>query len=123
MERLNHDDFAHQTVHSCTTEYDTIGRKTQPWHVTSPIRKGKWNVYSVELYQDSMSFFINNRHTFTYRRQPELGPDQYPYDRPMYLLLDMQLGADWMERVDPRELPYRYQIDYVRFYQKKPEKE
>ncbi len=123
MERLNHDDFAHQTVHSCTTEYDTIGRKTQPWHVTSPIRKGKWNVYSVELYQDSMSFFINNRHTFTYRRQSELGPDQYPYDRPMYLLLDMQLGADWMERVDPRELPYRYQIDYVRFYQKKPEKE
>lgn len=119
MERLNYDTIAYQTVHSYTTEYDTIARKSQYWGSKGPIKRGDWNVYSVELYEDSMSFFINDRHTFTYRKQPELGPKQYPYDRPMYLLIDMQLGGYWVGRVDPKELPYRYQIDYVRFYKKR----
>lgn len=119
MERLNSDDFAHQTIHSAVTEYDKEARQSQEWHYTAPIRQGKWNVYSVELYEDSVCFLINDRLTFTYRRQPELGPRQFPYDRPMYLLLDMQLGGHWVGRVDPKELPYRYQIDYVRFYKKR----
>lgn len=121
MERLNSDDFAHQTIHSKITEYDHEKRKTQNWHHTAPIRKGDWNVYSVELYEDSVSFIINDKLTFTYRREPEHGPQQFPYDRPMYLLLDMQLGGDWVGRINPKELPYRYQIDYVRFYKKKSE--
>ena len=118
MERLNYDAIAYQTVHSYTTEYDTAGRQSQIWGITAPIKKGKWNVYSVELYEDSMRFFINDHHTFTYRKQSEMGTEQYPYDRPMYLLLDMQLGGHWVGCVNPRELPYRYQIDYVRFYKK-----
>ena len=119
MERLNYDTIAYQTVHSFTTEYDHHSRKSQTWGITAPIRKDDWNVYSVELYEDSMSFYINDHHTFTYRRQPEIGPEQYPYDRPMYMLIDMQLGGYWVGRVNPKELPYRYQIDYIRFYRKK----
>ncbi|MBP5630148.1 MAG: glycoside hydrolase family 16 protein [Bacteroidaceae bacterium] len=121
MERLNSDDFAHQTIHSAITEYDKEKRKTQSWHETAPIRKGDWNVYSVELYEDSVSFIINDKLTFTYRKEPQHGPEQFPYDRPMYLLLDMQLGGHWVGRINPEELPYRYQIDYVRFYKKNEE--
>ena len=122
MERLNYDDYAHQTIHSAITEYDHEKRKTQNWHYTAPIRKGDWNVYSVVLTEDSVSFLINDKLTFTYHKEPEHGPGQFPYDRPMYLLLDMQLGGDWVGPINPKELPYRYQIDYVRFYKKKNEK-
>ena len=121
MERLNYDDFAHQTIHSAHTEYEKEKRKTQDWHATAPIKKGDWNVYSVELYEDSVSFIINDKLTFTYRKEPQHGPQQFPYDRPMYLLLDMQLGGHWVGQVNPKELPYRYQIDYVRFYKAKSE--
>jgi hypothetical protein len=34
----------------------------------------------------------------------------------------MQLGGHWVGPVNPDELPYRYQIDYVRFYKKKAAK-
>lgn len=119
MERLNHDTIVYQTVHSYTTEYDTIARKSQCWSSIGSIKRGDWNVYSVELYEDHICFYINDRPTFTYRKQPELGHKQYPYDRPMYLLIDMQLGGHWVGRVNPKELPCRYQIDYVRFYKKK----
>ena len=118
MERLNDDDYAHQTIHSTVTEYDKEKRKTQDWHATAPIKKGDWNVYSVELYEDSVSFLINDKLTFTYRKEPQHGPEQFPYDHPMYHLLDMQLGGYWVGQVKPEELPYRYQIDYVRFYKK-----
>ena len=62
---------------------------------------------------------VDDKLTVTYRKEPEHGPKQCPYDRPMFLLLDMQLGGHWVGQVKPEELPYRYQIDYVRFYKKK----
>lgn len=116
MERLNGDDVAHQTVHSPFTLYDQTVKKKPRSTCKSPIRNGRYNVYGVELYEDSLCFFINDTYTFTYRRQPEYGPAQFPYDRPMYLLIDMQLGGKWVGPIDPTQLPYRYQIDYVRFY-------
>ncbi|MBQ8098015.1 MAG: glycoside hydrolase family 16 protein [Bacteroidaceae bacterium] len=120
MERLNADTFAYQTVHSAFTVWDEKVAAKPKSGFTAPIRKNRYNVYGVELYEDSLCFFINDRYVGTYRRQPEYGPEQYPFDRPMYLLIDMQLGGHWVGEVDPRELPYRYRIDYVRFYRKKP---
>ena len=115
MERLNDEGEAHQTVHSAFTQWDK--RKDKPSnHQKSPIKNGRYNVYGVEMYEDSLCFFINDTYTFTYRRQPEYGPEQFPFDRPMYLFIDMQLGGHWVGKVNPRELPYRYQIDYVRYY-------
>ena len=81
--------------------------------------KDDYNIYGVELYADSLCFFINDQYTGTYRRMPEYGEQQYPFDRPMYLLIDMQLGGKWVGGVNPKDLPYRYQIDYVKFYKKK----
>ena len=119
MERLNGDDFAYQTVHSWFTERDTTVKNKAPWGFKGPINNGKYNVYGVELYEDSLCFFINDKYTGTYRRQKEYGEEQYPFDRPMFLLIDMQLGGNWVGVVNPNELPYEYKIDYVRFYTKK----
>ena len=118
MERLNDRKDAFQTVHSAYTLYEK--KEGQPRSgFDGPIKKDKYNIYSVELYEDSLCFLINGKVTGTYRRQPELGPKQYPFDRPMYLLIDMQLGGSWVGPVKGEELPYEYKIDYVKFYRKK----
>ena len=58
MERLNHDSIAYQTVHSYYTH--TLGRSDNPRNGTiAPINKDGYNVYAVEMYKDSISFFIN----------------------------------------------------------------
>lgn len=118
MERLNYDDYAYQTVHSAFTQYNKTVKNKPKSGWTAPIRKDKYNVYGVELYEDSLCFFINDTYVGTYRRQPELGDEQYPFDRPMYLLIDMQLEGHWVGKAIPAELPYEYKIDYVRFYRK-----
>lgn len=117
MERLNGDSIAYQTVHSHYT-YD-LGIREQPLsHSTGPISPEGYNVYAAELHPDSIAFYINGRHTFTYPRIATDQPGQYPFDRPYYLLVDMQLGGDWVGPVDPADVPVQMLVDWVRFYKK-----
>ena len=44
---------------------------------------------------------------------------QFPFvGKDFYLLLDMQLGGNWVGQVDPADLPVEMEIDWVRFYRK-----
>lgn len=115
MERLNHDTIVYQTVHSYYTY--KLGIKTPQTHATSPILPNEYNTYAVEMYPDSLSFYVNDKHSFTYPRIQTDKEGQYPFDQPFYLLIDMQLGGSWVGPVDPKELPVEMHVDWVRFYQ------
>lgn len=118
MERLNGDSIAHQTVHSHYT-YDLGITDNPPSHATGPIDPDAYNVYAVEMYPDSLAFFINGRHTFTYRRIETDKEGQFPFNRPFYLLIDMQLGGSWVGAVRRSDLPVEMLVDYVRFYKRR----
>ncbi len=118
MERLNHDTIAYQTIHTNYTY--NLGIKDNPLsHSVGTINPDDYNVYSVEMYPDSIAFYINDTHTFTYPRIETDKEGQFPFDQPFYLLIDMQLGGSWVGAVDPKELPVEMHVDWVKFYQKK----
>lgn len=117
MERLNNDSIAYQTVHSHYT-YVQGFKDNPPQGSTGPINREDYNIYAVELYPDSLSFYINDVHTFTYPRIETDKEGQFPFNRPFYLLLDMQLGGSWVGRYNTKDLPVQMEIDWVRFYQK-----
>lgn len=118
MERLNYDSIVYQTVHSHYTY--TLGIKDHPKsHSTGAIRPDQYNVYAVEMYPDSLSFYVNDVHTFTYPHIQTKEEGQFPYNQPFYLLIDMQLGGSWVGAVDPEDLPVEMEVDWVRFYQRK----
>lgn len=118
MERLNNDSIVYQTVHSHYTF--NLGIKDNPKQgATGVINRDDFNTYTVEMYPDSLVFFINDTHTFSYPRIETDKEGQFPFnDRPFYLLIDMQLGGDWVGAVAPEDLPVEMEIDWVRFYQK-----
>ena len=118
MERLNNDSIAFQTVHSLYTF--NLGIKDNTNHgSTGVIDPNDFNTYTVEMYADSLVFFINDTRTFAYPRIETDKEGQYPFnDSQFYLLLDMQLGGSWVGAVDPEDLPVEMEIDWVRFYQK-----
>ncbi len=117
MERLNNDSIAYQTVHSYYTH--VLGFKDNPKQGgIGRIDPNDYNVYAVELYPDSLSFYINREHTFTYPRIETDEKGQFPFNQSYYLLLDMQLGGSWVGKVYPEDLPVEMEIDWVRFYQK-----
>lgn len=115
MERLNNDDFIYQTVHSDYTVNQKI-KDNPKAGIVAHIKPDNYNVYAVELFADSISFFVNDTHTFTYPRIETDKSGQFPFgDKKFYLLLDMQLGGDWVGPVNEQDLPAEMHIDWVRY--------
>lgn len=117
MEHLNSDNVAYQTVHSqhSNKNYDPRINNSS----NSPINPHEYNIYSVVIEEDAIYFYINGKHTFTYKKVPEL-KSQFPYaSHPFYVILSAQLGGSWVGKVNPADLPVQMVIDYVRFYQPK----
>jgi len=115
MERLNSDDFVHLNIHSYYT--NRLRQREPKTSATAPIRYGEFNTYGVALYPDSVVHFVNGVPYLTYPRIETDLEGQFPFDRPFYLLLDMQLGGSWVGEVKTDDLPVEMYIDWVRFYE------
>lgn len=117
MERLNYDSVAYQTVHSYYTHHLNL-KNDPPQGGTGRIDPDGYNTYAVEMYPDSVVFFINGNRNFAYPRIETDKEGQFPFDKPYYLLIDMQLGGPWVGAVDPADLPVEMHVDWVRYYRK-----
>lgn len=118
MERYNVDNYVYQTVHSVYTLKH--GVKDNPKSgIVAHIKPDNYNVYAVELHADSLSFFVNDTHTFTYPRIETDLSGQFPFaDEKYYILLNMQLGGSWVGSVNEQDLPAKMHIDWVRYLTK-----
>lgn len=119
MERLNHDTIAYQTVHSHYT-YTLKQGSNPPQGSKGPIRPDDFNVYGATIYPDSVVLSINGQPTLCYPRIHTDKRGQFPFYTPQFLLIDMQLGGDWVGKVYPEDLPVEMEVDWVRHY--KPRK-
>ncbi|HOA39773.1 MAG TPA: glycoside hydrolase family 16 protein [Flavihumibacter sp.] len=116
MEHLNFDTIAYQTTHSYYTL--VLKKDKEPPHGgTAPINNQDFNVYGLEWYPDKLVFFVNGRQSFVYPRVAGVDKTQWPYDQPFYILIDQQLGGNWVGPVNTAQLPVDMQIDWVRIYQ------
>ncbi len=119
MEHLNFEDIAYHTVHSHYTI--NLGEKIPNKGGHSPINLEEYNTYTLERYQDSLVFYVNDNRSekFMYPRIETDKEGQFPFaDHEFYLLLDMQLGGSWVGATNPDDLPVDMAIDWVRFYEK-----
>lgn len=117
MERLNFEADAYQTVHSHYT-FD-LGRTANPLSTKkSPINPNDYNVYGVEVTPDYVQYYINGKPTLKYPKINDGKEGQFPYNEPMFLIIDMQLGGNWVGAVDSADLPVEMDVDWVKYYQK-----
>ena len=118
VERLNGDDFVYHTVHSGWTHVKKH-TKDPPNQGRGTIKKGTWNVYGLEITETNMVWTVNGKQTFSYARTDDGDPDQWPFDKPFFFILDMQLGGSWVGEVDKSTLPVKMYIDWIRVYKRK----
>jgi beta-glucanase (GH16 family) len=115
MERLNNDSIAYQTTHSHYTH--NLGIKDNPRQgSTAPINRDDFNVYGVDIYPDSLVYHINGVRDYVYPRIETDKEGQFPFYVAQYLLIDMQLGGQWVGKVNPDDLPVEMEVDWVRHY-------
>ena len=116
MEHLNFDSIIYQTTHS----YYTLELKQDnnpPHYGTAKMKVNEFNVFGLEWYPDKLVFTLNGIKTFTYPRVTSVDSSQWPYDQPFFILIDQQLGGNWVGKINLDHLPVQMVLDWVRVYQ------
>ncbi|MBC8102059.1 MAG: glycoside hydrolase family 16 protein [Cytophagales bacterium] len=76
-----------------------------------------FHVYAAEWFPDRLDFFVDDKKYLTF---PYQGPGKWTFDRRCYLLLNLAIGGNWggQKGVDESAFPQRYEVEYVRVFQK-----
>lgn len=100
---------------SAAVPYASFTQTDSLWATRFHVWAMEWTEQKIDLYLDDrlmntidLSKTINGKH----------GNYENPFHKPMYLLLNLAMGATG-GHIDEQTLPMRYEIDYVRVYQKK----
>ena len=74
-----------------------------------------WDEKAIRLYLDDE---LLNATPLSTTVNGSIGQNKNPFQSPQYILLNLALGGDCGGTIDNSALPMRYEIDYVRIYQK-----
>ena len=75
-----------------------------------------WDSLAIRLYLDDE---LLNEIPLATTVNGAIGQHVNPFTRPQYILLNLALGGDNGGPIDDEALPMHYEIDYVRWYQKR----
>jgi beta-glucanase (GH16 family) len=78
-----------------------------------------YHIYAIEWTADRITTYVDGQKQLEYFNRG-LGRDDWPYDAPFYIILNLAWGGDWggQKGVDMDALPAEMLVDYVRVYQK-----
>ena len=79
-----------------------------------------YHVYAIKWTQDNITTYVDGKVQLSYDNRG-LGRDDWPYDDPFYVILNLAWGGDWggYKGIDESALPATMLVDYVRVFQKK----
>ncbi len=80
----------------------------------------EFHTYAILWTQQNITTYVDGKVQLSYDNRG-LGRDDWPYDNPFYVILNLAWGGDWggAQGVDESALPATMEIDYVRVFQKK----
>ncbi len=81
----------------------------------------EFHVYGIEWTETQIKFYIDDptNVTCTYDRPEDFDENNWPFDKPQYILLNVAVGGSWGGDVDDSIFPAQMEVDYVRVYQMK----
>jgi len=111
-------DTTHNNVH---TQYQ---HGVTDFHGTVPLETAEeeFHNYGITWTKDSIKFYVDSPDNVTNTYAPEVKtPDNWPFDQPFYLIMNLAIGGDWggKKGVDETIFPQTMVIDFVRVYQLK----
>jgi len=108
----------HANVH--TQKYNHVKKTGKGSQISLPDATDAFHLYALEWSPEKLDFFVDDKKYFTYENE-KTGSDSWPFDKPQYLILNLAIGGAWggQKGIDDAIFPVKYEIDYVRVYQRK----
>lgn len=119
MEHVTHlFDTVHVSLH---TELFNHVARTQRTHLEKIEGiTNDFHEFAFDWQKDEIEFFIDGKSFAKYSRFDEgFTTDEtgWPFDKPYYLILNQAIGGTWGGRVEVKDYPSPFLIDYVRYYE------
>ena len=89
--------------------------KDPDWVSKFHVWRMDWDENYIRLYLDNE---LLNETDLNQVNNGRIGNNKHPFRQPHYILLNLALGGDNGGHIDNEALPMRYEIDYIRVYQK-----
>ena len=80
----------------------------------------EFHTYAIKWTHENITTYVDGKVQLSYDNKGK-GRDDWPYDDPFYVILNLAWGGSWggAQGVDESALPTTMEIDYVRVFQKK----
>jgi beta-glucanase (GH16 family) len=113
-------DTVFSTIHTGAFNH-TIGTQVGK-KMGLPTATTEFHVYSTEWNESEIKSFVDGEHYFTFSNNGK-GFESWPFDQPFHLILNLAIGGGLggQKGIDDSKFPHKFEIDYVRVYQKNTE--
>lgn len=83
-----------------------------------------FHTYGMEWTEDYFEYFVDGESCCRYNKSDDEDQsyDAWPFDKPFHLIMNTAVGGGLGGPVNDDDIPFEFQIDYVRVYQKKKDK-
>ena len=105
----------HAKWNTRTKPYSYFTEKDPDWASKFHVWRMDWDEEAIRLYLDDE---LLNETLLSHTINGSIGKGTNPFTKPQYILLNLALGGINGGPIDDAALPMKYEIDYVRVYQK-----
>jgi beta-glucanase (GH16 family) len=111
--------FAWGTKKQYTAKWDDLKKPLADFTAIDPDWTKKFHIWTMDWTSDSISIYLDNILLNSVSLRETINPDgSNPFLQPHYLLLNLAIGGNGGTPANDL-FPVKYEIDYVRIYQKK----
>jgi beta-glucanase (GH16 family) len=117
MEHVGHaSDTLFGTVH--TKAFNHMLGTQDGGHTTAKDLETNFHIYSIDWHKNRIDFKLDGNTYHTFRKRNNATIEQWPFDQPHYLLINLAVGGMWgaQQGVDETIWPKRMEVDWVRVY-------
>ena len=88
-------------------------------HIDVPKVSNEFHIYGLEWTKDKLQWYFDGKPVLEFRKESS-DPAKWPFDEPQYLILNLAIGGNWggQQGIDRNIFPCKYEVDYVRVFQK-----
>ena len=116
-ERVGYDaKRVHHSIHTYQNNAVSNNAITASSRLTK--KDSTFHIYGLLWTEDALRVFLDGAEALTYFKPTEATPDEWPFDVPFHLILNLAVGGTWggAKGVDDNAFPQQMRVDYVRYY-------